>query len=154
MSKALKALDKMKDLIDDEWGLVDSELHDELYSTVKDALAELEDAKHNYKALEEMHNNSVAYATKIQNELNSSKDTIKYLQGEMAKREHRIRELQYEVSKVRETTRPIDASTVLDINNHLKGQYICERCLAPIIDHSKRKPHNYCPGCGRKVDGQ
>lgn len=70
MSKALKALDKMKDLIDDEWGLVDSELHDELYSTVKDALAELEDAKHNYKALEEMHNNSVAYATKIQNRLN------------------------------------------------------------------------------------
>ena len=31
---------------------------------------ELDDLKHNYKALEEFYNNSVAYGTKIQNELN------------------------------------------------------------------------------------
>ncbi len=40
---------------------------------VKKALNELDDAKHNYKALEERYNNVVAYATKIQKELNELK---------------------------------------------------------------------------------
>ena len=43
------------------------------FDIIEEALNELEDAKHNYKAIEEMYNNSVAYATKIQKELNELK---------------------------------------------------------------------------------
>ena len=40
------------------------------FTLIEKALNELEDAKHNYKVLMEMYNNAVAYATKIQRELN------------------------------------------------------------------------------------
>lgn len=46
---------------------------EDLIDALEHAKSDLEDAKHNYKALEEMHNNSVKYATKIQNELNELK---------------------------------------------------------------------------------
>lgn len=38
ISKALEALIKMKELIDDEWGKIDEEKHNEWYQTVKQAL--------------------------------------------------------------------------------------------------------------------
>ena len=40
---------------------------------IKEALNELEDAKHNYNALKEFYDNAVAYATKLQIELNELK---------------------------------------------------------------------------------
>ena len=40
---------------------------------LEEALNELECAKHNYKAMEERYNNVVAYASKIQKELNELK---------------------------------------------------------------------------------
>ena len=44
---------------------------------IREALEELECVKHNYKALEERFNNVVAYATKIQDELNELKRRTK-----------------------------------------------------------------------------
>lgn len=43
----------------------------ELYSIIEN---ELEDSKHNYDAVSEMYKNSVAYASKIQAELNKLKE--------------------------------------------------------------------------------
>ena len=40
------------------------------FTLIEKALNELEDAKHNYEAMVEKFNNVVAYATKIQKELN------------------------------------------------------------------------------------
>ena len=42
----------------------------ELYKVIEDEIADL---KHNYKVINEMYNNSVAYGTKIQAELNGLK---------------------------------------------------------------------------------
>ena len=40
------------------------------FTLLEKALNQLEDAKHNYKVLKEMYNNAVAYASKIERELN------------------------------------------------------------------------------------
>lgn len=45
----------------------------ELYKVIEDEIADL---KHNYKAINEMYNNSVAYGTKIQKELNELKRNV------------------------------------------------------------------------------
>ncbi len=46
----------------------------ELYKVIEDEIADL---KHNYKAIDAMYNNSVAYATKIQNNYNELKHDMK-----------------------------------------------------------------------------
>ena len=43
------------------------------FGIIEQALNELEDAKHNYKAVKEMYDNAVAHATKIQEELDELK---------------------------------------------------------------------------------
>ena len=45
----------------------------ELYRIIEN---ELEDTKHNYGAIKEMHNNSVSYASKIQKELDDLKRNV------------------------------------------------------------------------------
>lgn len=42
----------------------------------KELLIIIEDLRHNYKALNEFYDNSVAYGTKIQNELNTLKNDV------------------------------------------------------------------------------
>ena len=71
MSKELEALEHIKEHCEHYYDALLGKMEE--YKIVENALNELEDAKHNYKALEEMHNNSVAYATKIQKELNELK---------------------------------------------------------------------------------
>lgn len=89
MSKELEALQKLRDLVENltridyvptdlrnevkELIIKSYEDSDGLFSQIEEALNELEDAKHNYRAVEEMHNNSVAYGTRIQKELNELK---------------------------------------------------------------------------------
>ena len=89
MSKELEALQKLRDLVENLTRIdyVPTDLRNEVkellinsyedsngyFSQIEKALNELEDAKHNYKAVKEMYNNSVAYATKIQEELNELK---------------------------------------------------------------------------------
>ena len=85
MSKELEVLQKLRDLVEylTRIDYVPTELRNEVkelliksykdsngyFSQIEQALNELEDAKHNYKAIEEMYNNVVAYAVKIQEEL-------------------------------------------------------------------------------------
>lgn len=71
MNKELKALEHIKNHCKHYYDAVLGEMEE--YKMVENALNELEDAKHNYKAIEEMHNNSVAYGTRIQKELNELK---------------------------------------------------------------------------------
>ena len=89
MSKELEALQKLRDLVENLtiFDYVPNGLRNEvkellinsyedsngLFSQIEEALNELEDAKHNYKAVKEMYNNSVAYGTTIQKELNELK---------------------------------------------------------------------------------
>lgn len=153
---AKEALETIKDnFIHNEYGESRGAIYDfgiECCSTIENALNELDDSKHNYKALKEFYDNSVTYAAKLQNELNRSKETIGYLQGEIMRREHRILGLQYEVLEAKETTRPIYGSSIPNIQERLRGLTICEHCHTPIFDHKNRKLHSYCAGCGRKID--
>ena len=89
MSKELEALQKLRDLVENLTRIdyVPTALRNEVkellinsyedsngyFSQIEKALNELECEKHNYKALKEMYDNAVAYATKIQNELNELK---------------------------------------------------------------------------------
>ena len=89
MSKELEALQKLRDLVEylTRVDYVSTDLRNQVkellinsyedsnghFSQIEEALNELEDAKHNYKAMEEMYNNVVAYASKIQKELNELK---------------------------------------------------------------------------------
>ncbi len=89
MSKELEALQKLRHLVEylTRVDYVPADLRNEVkellinsyedskgyFSQIEEALNELEDAKHNYKAAEERYNNVVAYATKIQKELNELK---------------------------------------------------------------------------------
>ena len=89
MNKELEALQKLRDLVEylTRIDYVSTDLRNEVkelliksyedsdgyFSQIEKALNELEDAKYNYKAVKEMHNNSVAYGTRIQNELNELK---------------------------------------------------------------------------------
>ena len=89
MSKELEALQKLRDLVENLTRIdyVPDALRNEVkellinsyedsngyFSQIEEALNELDDAKHNYKAVKEMYDNSVAYATKIQKELNEFK---------------------------------------------------------------------------------
>ena len=86
MSKELEALQKLRGLVENLTRIdyVPTELRNEVkellinsyedsnghFSRIEEALNELEDAKHNYEAMVEKFNNVVAYATKIQKELN------------------------------------------------------------------------------------
>ena len=86
MSKELEALQKLRDLVENLTRIdyMPTELRNEVkellinsyansngyFSQIAEALNELEDAKHNYEAMVEKFNNVVAYATKIQKELN------------------------------------------------------------------------------------
>lgn len=89
MNKGLEALQKLRDLVEclTRIDYVPTDLRNEVielliesyedsngyFLQIEQALNELDDAKHNYKAVEEMYNNVVAYATKIQKELNELK---------------------------------------------------------------------------------
>lgn len=84
MSKELEVLNNLRDnhiqLAKEKYAGLDAFKLEDLigrklakWDILEKALNDLEDAKHNYKAIEEMHNNSVAYATKIQEELNELK---------------------------------------------------------------------------------
>lgn len=89
MSKELEALQKLRDLVEylTRIDYVPADLRNEVkellinsyedsngyFSQIEQALNELEDAKHNYKALKEYYDNAVTFATKIQNELNELK---------------------------------------------------------------------------------
>lgn len=84
MSKELDTLNNLRDnhiqLAKEKYAGLDAFKLEDLigrklakWDILEKALNELEDVKHNYKALEEMHNNAVVYATKIQEELNELK---------------------------------------------------------------------------------
>ena len=83
MSKELEALEFIYYIAKDEWntGTGTRECLDEYYSTLVKALDELENAKHNYEALKEFYDNSVAYGLKIQSELNElNHDVARYFE--------------------------------------------------------------------------
>ena len=89
MNKELEALQKLRDLVEylTRVDYVSTDLRNQVkelliksyedsngyFSQIEEALNELECAKHNYKAMEERYNNVVAYASKIQKELNELK---------------------------------------------------------------------------------
>mgnify|MGYP001767385689 CR=1 FL=1 len=84
MSKELEALNILRDnhiqFTREKYGKLDEQKLQNIinrksarWDILEEALNELEDAKHNYKALEEFYNNAVAYSTKIQKELNELK---------------------------------------------------------------------------------
>ena len=84
MSKELEALNILRDnhiqFTKEKYGQLDKEKLQNIinrklarWDILEKALNELENAKHNYKAVEEMYKNSVAYGTKIQKELNELK---------------------------------------------------------------------------------
>lgn len=87
MTKLEKAIKELRPLElhgqknNGDWYGQDIELGDtEEFQTIElginELIEELENAEQRYKALEEMHNNSVAYATKIQEELNELKRDV------------------------------------------------------------------------------
>ena len=71
MSKELEALRKINKHCIHYYGVRISEMKG--YLLIEQALNELEDAKHNYKAVKEMYDNATAYGAKIQKELNELK---------------------------------------------------------------------------------
>ena len=71
MSKELEALNRLISF-DKECNYVSQAVKDD-FNLVENALNELECVKHNYNAVLERYNNVVAYATKIQEELNEFK---------------------------------------------------------------------------------
>ena len=82
MIKALEALGKIKETIipstrsnwETEYYYVGSiESTRKHFHIIEQALNELEDLKHNYKAVKEMYDNAVAHATKLQEELSEFK---------------------------------------------------------------------------------
>lgn len=95
------------------------------FSQIEEALNELEDAKHNYKAVKEMYNNSVAYATNIQKELN-----------ELKKRNEPMKPLLKDMGFEHYYFYCPSCKIVVGVGNPLR------EALA----------WNYCPDCGQKLD--
>lgn len=140
MNKELEALQKLRDLVEylTRIDYVPTDLRNEVkellinsyedsngyFSQIEEALNELEDAKHNYKAVEEMYNNSIAYGTKIQKELN-----------ELKKRN--------EPMKVDLET----IETIIWLSRH-NYFYHCPKCGETVIE----RHYNCCPMCEQKLD--
>lgn len=102
MNKASEALRLIKRSLGEHGWFTDEET-----DAIGDALKELDDVKHNYKAIKEMHSNSAAYAAKIQAELNElKKDVARYFELLLGTARHNqdtvkeYRDLREKLSKV------------------------------------------------------
>ena len=184
MNKKLEALQKLRDLVEylTRIDYVPTDLRNEVkelliksyqesngyFSQIEQALNELEDAKHNYKAIEEMYNNVVAYATKIQKELNELKMSEQRMSNELWKDleaynvvfnsfnnctclEGRfpIRSALDHIYQALKRNEPMKLKTKR-VKVSIDDYRIDDYC--PTCDEELYTTSNYCPHCGQKLD--